>query len=94
MRDVGSVYVGSGSFSYAGPECAARSVMGRRPKTYAKADLADPSVIGSLHPKTGHLGFATHVSNGEWTTVHCRRPINQGFIDLFGQQGSVIVPHL
>ena len=38
--------------------------------------------------------FATHVSNGEWTTAHCRRLINQGFIDLFGQQGSVLVPHL
>ena len=27
-------------------------------------------------------------------TVHCRRPINQDFIDLFDQQGSVLVLHL
>ena len=32
--------------------------------------------------------------DGQWATVHCRRRINQDLIDLFGQQGSVLVPHL
>jgi hypothetical protein len=60
----------------------------------SKADLADPSVIGSLHPRNRTSRLSSRSAMGQWTTVHCRRPINQGFIDLFGQQGSVIVPHL
>jgi hypothetical protein len=31
---------------------------------------------------------------GQSATVHCRRPINQDFIDLFGHQGTVLVPRL
>jgi len=31
---------------------------------------------------------------GSMGNVHCKRAINQDFIDLFGQRGFVLVPHL
>jgi hypothetical protein len=29
---------------------------------------------------------APHLDSTQWATVHCRRPINQGFIDLLASK--------
>jgi hypothetical protein len=54
-----------------------------------RAGAAFTSTVVPLNRTTSWLQ-----SNSLWAMVHCRRPTNQDFIDLFGQQGSVSVPHL
>jgi hypothetical protein len=49
-------------------------------------------VASPLIPQHRTCGDCTGMSvSVQSATVHCRRPINQDFIDLFGQQGSVLV---
>jgi NAD(P)-dependent dehydrogenase (short-subunit alcohol dehydrogenase family) len=38
--------------------------------------------------------FITGSTDGLGRAAVCRRSINQGFVDLFGQQSSVLVLHL
>jgi hypothetical protein len=40
------------------------------------------------------MSCAAHFAFGPLGDGACKRPINQPFMELFGQQGSVLVPHL
>ena len=48
----------------------------------------------ALPPGADIAWRSRQVCFGSMDNVHCKRAINQDFIDLFGQRGFVLVPHL